>query len=143
MRLWSVHPRFLDSRGLVALWREGLLARSVLRGNTTGYRNHPQLERFRESGAPMKMINAYLSHVWKEAHGRDYSFDRSKIRYRPIEGKLTVTRGQLEFESEHLIRKLIKRCPGKVEAIENAVVPAPHPLFLVVEGPPETWERLK
>jgi len=140
--MWSIHPHYLDSKGLVALWREGLLARSVLKGNTTGYRNHPQLERFRESGAPLKMIDAYLSHVWKEADSRGYSFDRSKIRYRPIEGGLTVTRGQLEFESEHLVRKLKKRCPGKIEAIENAVRPESHPLFRVVEGPPEKWERL-
>ena len=36
MRLWSVHPQHLDVRGLVALWREGLLARKVLLGETNG-----------------------------------------------------------------------------------------------------------
>jgi len=25
MRLWTLHPKYLDARGLVALWREGLL----------------------------------------------------------------------------------------------------------------------
>ena len=29
MRLWSLHPRYLDRQGLTALWREGLLARAV------------------------------------------------------------------------------------------------------------------
>jgi hypothetical protein len=37
---------YLDGRGLVALWREALLAQAVLRGRTRGYR-HPQLARFR------------------------------------------------------------------------------------------------
>ena len=39
MRLWSLRPKYLDSQGLVALWREGLLAQAVLRGKTRGYRN--------------------------------------------------------------------------------------------------------
>ena len=43
MRLWSIHPRYLDSMGLVALWREALLAQAVLRGETKGYKFHPQL----------------------------------------------------------------------------------------------------
>jgi len=47
MRLWSLHPAYLDARGLGALWREGLLAQAVLRGKTRGYRSHPQLERWR------------------------------------------------------------------------------------------------
>jgi hypothetical protein len=29
-RIWSLHPKYLDARGLVALWREGLLAQAVL-----------------------------------------------------------------------------------------------------------------
>lgn len=33
MRLWSLHPSYLDAVGLVALWREGLLARKVLQGH--------------------------------------------------------------------------------------------------------------
>ena len=36
MRLWSLHPRYLDAKGLVALWREGLLAQAVLKGQTKG-----------------------------------------------------------------------------------------------------------
>src|SRR5690606_6899395 len=42
MRLWSLHPRYLDRQGLLALWREALLARAVLRGETRGYTLHPQ-----------------------------------------------------------------------------------------------------
>jgi hypothetical protein len=36
MRLWTLHPKYLDARGLVALWREALLAQKVLRGATRG-----------------------------------------------------------------------------------------------------------
>lgn len=43
MRLWSLHPQYLDAKGLVALWREGLLAQAVLAGQTRGYKRHPQL----------------------------------------------------------------------------------------------------
>ena len=32
MRLWSLSPRYLDVKGLVAVWREGLLADAVLLG---------------------------------------------------------------------------------------------------------------
>src|SRR5690606_41710659 len=79
MRLWSVHPRYLDRQGLLALWREGLLARAVLRGKTRGYRRHPQLERFRAHASPRRAISAYLAAVHAEAAMRGYAFDRSKI----------------------------------------------------------------
>jgi hypothetical protein len=41
MRLWSIHPEYLDAKGLVALWREALLAQNVLQCNTKGYKKHP------------------------------------------------------------------------------------------------------
>ena len=43
MRLWSLHPKYLDKLGLLGLWRESLLAQKVLLGKTKGYKNHPQL----------------------------------------------------------------------------------------------------
>ena len=79
MRLWSLHPKYLDAQGLVALWREGLLARAVLRGNTRGYKHHPQLDRFTAHAQPRLAINAYLAGVHAEAEARGYSFDRTKI----------------------------------------------------------------
>ncbi|MGP9584395.1 pyrimidine dimer DNA glycosylase/endonuclease V, partial [Micrococcaceae sp. AOP34-BR2-30] len=30
MRLWSLHPEVLDRQGLIAGWREALLAQAVL-----------------------------------------------------------------------------------------------------------------
>jgi len=38
MRLWTIHPKYLDAKGLVALWRETLLAKHVLEGKTPGYK---------------------------------------------------------------------------------------------------------
>src|SRR5512143_443690 len=99
MSLWSLHPRHLDAPGLVALWREGLLARAVLAGMTTGYRHHPQLARFRERRDPVAAIDCYLSRVFDEACARGYRFDGSKIRYRTCRhGSLVVPSGQLELE---------------------------------------------
>ncbi|WP_396134581.1 pyrimidine dimer DNA glycosylase/endonuclease V [Cellulomonas sp. ATA003] len=61
MRIWSVHPRYLDRQGLTAGWREGLLAQKVLTGTTKGYRNHPQLRRFRAAGDGARMDEAVAS----------------------------------------------------------------------------------
>lgn len=79
MHLWSVHPRHLDTRGLVALWREALLAQAVLRGRTNGYLHHPQLQRFRAQPSPLGAIADYLRGVHAEAVGRGYAFAARKI----------------------------------------------------------------
>jgi hypothetical protein len=60
MRLWTLHPQYLDSKGLVAAWREGLLAQKVLAGKTRGYRHHPQLKRFQAQSQPLAAIAAFL-----------------------------------------------------------------------------------
>jgi hypothetical protein len=142
MRLWTLHPQYLDSRGLVALWREGLLAQKVLAGATRGYQNHPQLLRFRAHAQPSAAISAYLRAVLREAERRGYHFDESKIGPAPDGLTLDVASGQLEFEWQHLLRKLRVRAPAL--ALQHAAVNAPlvHPLFHVVEGPVAEWERV-
>jgi len=70
MRIWSLHPKYLDSKGLVALWRETLLAKHVLEGKTKGYKNHPQLNRFKAMKKPVEVINQYLSEIFIEAINR-------------------------------------------------------------------------
>lgn len=141
MRLWSVHPKYLDARGLVALWREGLLARAVLRGKTRGYRHHPQLHRFRAHGTPRAAINSYLRVVATEAERRGYAFDRAKLG--PGRGSivLKVTRGQLDHEWSHLLRKLRRRSPALHARWRGVSSPEPHPLFRIIRGPIERWER--
>jgi hypothetical protein len=141
VRLWSLHPRHLDARGLVALWREGLLARAVLAGHTRGYRHHPQLERFRERRDPVAAIDCYLSRVLDEARARGYAFDASRIRYRRCRhGSAAVANGQLAHEWAHLLAKLEVRDRPRWTA-ERRRRPEPHPCFRVVDGPVAGWER--
>ncbi|MGA9421045.1 MAG: pyrimidine dimer DNA glycosylase/endonuclease V [Rhodanobacteraceae bacterium] len=141
MRLWTLHPRYLDPRGLVALWREGLLAKAVLRGETRGYRHHPQLERFRSHRSPRLAINAYLAAVHAEATSRGYAFDRSKVgpvrRITPV----SVTCGQVSHEWKHLLEKLAVRSPQQFDRLRDMVRPACHPLFRPRSGPVASWER--
>ncbi|HEY0970051.1 MAG TPA: pyrimidine dimer DNA glycosylase/endonuclease V [Gemmatimonadales bacterium] len=142
MRLWTVHPMYLDSRGLVALWREGLLARAVLRGETRGYRHHPQLQRFLTHPVPLDAIDAYLGAVLEEAARRGYAFDRGKVGpVRDEVGKVGSTAGQLAYEWRHLLRKLEVRSPAVYERWRGVATPEPHPLFAIGEGPVEGWER--
>ena len=141
MRIWSVHPRYLDAQGLVALWREALLARAVLRGATAGYRRHPQLERFRDHPAPRSAICAYLAAVHDEALSRGYAFDASKIgRLRAVD-PIAVTRGQIEHEWQHLLAKLARRSPAHFRRWRHVRVPECHPLIRRRPGPIATWER--
>ena len=139
MRLWSLHPSLLDRMGLLALWREGLLAQKVLLGRTKGYRFHPQLKRFQSSRNPVGAISAYLWCVVDEARARGYQFDASKIAMRRGKVSLAVTQGQLDFEREHLRKKLRVRDPERARAL-NAVSLRCHPILQVVAGDIEDWE---
>ncbi len=141
MRLWSLHSRYLDPQGLVALWREALLAQAVLRGETRGYRNHPQLDRFKDHPAPLAAISRYLSAVHAEAEVRCYSFDKSKIKPTRKAVTLTVTSGQLAYEWAHLLGKLKTRNPVLYRQWLATEVPQAHPMFEVRAGEVEPWER--
>src|SRR4029079_11997059 len=98
MRLWSIHPKYLDAKGLVALWRETLLAKHVLEGKTRGYKNHPQLNRFKKAKYPIDLINQYLSAVYHEAVNRNFDFDKQKINWKFRKSKVPVTKGQVNYE---------------------------------------------
>ncbi len=141
MRLWTLHPRYLDAKGLVALWREALLARAVLRGRTAGYRHHPQLCRFRDSPFPRSAINAYLASVYAEASIRGYDFDRSKLARAAEVPRIVTTTGQLQFEWERLLRKLRERDVVTYRRHRRIAVPDAHPIFDLVPGPISDWER--
>jgi hypothetical protein len=168
VRLWSVHPRYLDRQGLTAGWREGLLAQKVLTGTTRGYRNHPQLRRFRQGpGAPGELgelppglvvpsvgvaqravhpgtaIVTYLHAVLDEAAARGYTFDRGKVLGAADPAlRLDVTDGQLRHEWEHLKTKLAVRSPAVHALWADVVTPDAHPLFVVLPGPVADWEIL-
>lgn len=142
MRLWSIHPKYLDQKGLVALWREALLAKSVLEGKTRGYARHPQLARFRGHPSPVGAINAYLVFVYGEAKQRGYAFDSYKIGKEITGEKLFVNAGQLLYEMEHLRRKVRERDPAKYREIAQVTSVEPHPFFRIRMGPVEGWEKL-
>jgi hypothetical protein len=142
MRIWSIHPKYLDTKGLVALWREALLAKHVLEGSTKGYRNHPQLDRFKLADKPSDIINEYLTFVFEEAVTRGYHFDRKKINWNFSPKTILVTTGQIEYETFHLLNKLKKRNPSKFEELSKQKVLAPHPMFIVVKGKIEKWENV-
>lgn len=142
MRLWSLHPSLLDRQGLTAAWREALLAQAVLLGRTRGYTRHPQLERFRAQPDPAASIAAYLAVVAEDATKRGYRFDTARIATSvPLSiHPIPVTSGQVDFEWQHLLRKLSARSP---EVHERVAVGEPilHPLFTVIPGGIEPWER--
>lgn len=136
-----MHPKYLDGPGLIALWREALLAQKVLRGQTRGYRNHPQLERFKKCRQPRKAIANYLLGVWEESKRRGFRFDKSKVGRRSRVESLKVTGGQLGFEFGILCQKLKRRSPEKCRQLKSEKKVLAHPLFKVVTGPVEHWER--
>ena len=138
MRIWSLHPEYLDARGLVALWREALLAQAVLRGATCGYRHHPQLARFRRRRSPVGTIAEYLRHVHAEALARGYRFDRGRIASAGASGRIPVTRGQIEHEWAHLKAKLVRRDPARTARCEAEAFPAP---IRFSASSPAGWRR--
>jgi hypothetical protein len=142
MRLWTLHPRYLDAQGLVALWREALLAQRVLQGATKGYIHHPQLTRFRASSDPQAAIATYLIGVFEEAERRRYAFDAGKIAGRRFSGMIDETEGQLLYEWCHLQRKLQRRESGRHKDCCWVKIPTPHPLFRIVPGAVREWERV-
>jgi hypothetical protein len=143
MRLWTLHPRHLDSVGLVALWREALLAQSVLLGRTRGYTRHPQLQRFRSAADPVAYIGGYLRVVAEEATSRGYAFNPARIvAFGAVGRPIAETKGQLLYEWEHLGRKLQQRSPAWYRDRVAGAKPTAHPLFRIVAGGVRDWERV-
>ena len=143
MRLWSLHPKYLDSKGLLGAWREGLLAQKVLEEKTKGYRNHPQLIRFKRTKNPLAQMGAYLFALVEEATQRNYRFDATKIVFK--KGiklpSMPVTRAQMQYETEHLLNKLKLRDPERFQKLKGKTLKT-HPLFYRVPGPIEAWEKV-
>lgn len=141
MRIWTLHPKYLDPPGLTALWREALLARKVLLNRTRGYRHHPQLDRFRAHDRPVAAINSYLAGIHREAAARGYRFDASKIGRARASARIAEARGQLAFEWRHFKAKLRRRNRSRLRSLAGIRSPDSHPLFRIVPGPVRDWER--
>ena len=140
MRIWSVHPKYIDTKGLVALWRETLLAKKVLEGTTKGYKNHPQLIRFKNSKSPLLCINKYLDTIYQESLVRGYNFDINKFISSTEPVILNVSTGQLDYEMQHLLKKLKTRDAERYKQLLKVKNIESHPLFEIVKGGIEDWE---
>jgi hypothetical protein len=140
MRLWSLHPKYLDTKGLVALWREGLLAKAVLEGKTRGYIHHPQLIRFKQHQDPISVINVYLQAVLEEGLRRGYRFDPDKIDLLAQATPIYVTSGQIDYEWKHLMKKLKVRDHRRYLELTNVTIVDPHPIIKIIPGDKEAWE---
>ena len=143
MRIWTVHPRYLDTKGLLAAWRETLLAQKVLKGETVGYRNHPQLSRFKSSTDPAGAIAKYLRAIYEEASARRFRFSEDKIAATDFSEKIPCTRGQLLYEWNHLKEKLRVRDTIRYGEVKEIKEPEAHPIFRIIEGEVEAWEVIK
>lgn len=147
MRLWSLHPEYLDAKGLVAAWREGLLAQKVLAGKTRGYTRHPQLDRFIAMPDPLAAISRFLHAIVDEADRRGYTFDRLKISSAPCKGRMPIPSGQIRYELLFLAEKLTGRDPIRlksalwIEALSSPESALLNPAFRPVPGPVAAWER--
>lgn len=141
MRLWTLHPKYLDRQGLLAVWREGLLAQAALQGKTRGYKNHPQLDRFKSHPHPLEAIGYYLREVYNEAKRRGYKFNATKIGAHVVPQAIRTTSGQLEFENKHLRSKLEIRSQTDFNILAEVKRLEPHPLFHIIKGDIEDWEK--
>lgn len=156
MRIWSLHPKYLDTKGLVALWRETLLAKHVLEGKTKGYKNHPQLERFEGHKNPLLAINFYLNEIYLEAKERNYNFDESKFKKLSKKElgrleKIFVNDKQVEYEFSHLLNKLKIRDTERIKLLNKEIKDKLkqnkkykinlYSIFKIKKGEIETWEK--
>lgn len=138
MRLWTIHPSHLDRAGLLACWREGLLARRV-RASTVpiGYANHPQLHRWPD----VATLDAYLHGLVDEAEVRGYRFDRTKLGARINTSPIPVSTGQVDFEAGRLVSKMWAR-GGRPRAPLSPGAIQVHPIFTIYSSDKvEEWER--
>ena len=143
MRLWSIHPKYLDAKGLVALWREGLLAQKVLKGETRGYINHPQLDRFKSKRDPIAAIGRYLFCIYQESLNRGYNFNLEKIYNIKSRTRMDVNSGQIDYERRHLLTKLKSRDRSLFLKVRIVRTLDFHPFFRVVKGEIADWEVTK
>jgi hypothetical protein len=142
MRLWSIHPKYLDTKSLNAVWREALLAKKVLQNKTKGYKNHPQLLRFKKQQSPVDAINFYLKEIYEESKNRNFNFDQDKIGPIAHKNVIPVTDGQINYEFEHLLKKLKERDKIRYHLLKNNKDIELNPLFTIVSGKIESWEKV-
>jgi Pyrimidine dimer DNA glycosylase len=150
MRLWSFDPSCLDQRGLCGLWREVLVGlRAFEKGPGAPWYNHPQLTRFKQHPNGLGVLAEYAEYVLNEGHKRGYKFNARHLDpYLELydvnfTGAIQVTEGQFGYEIEHFMRKLAIREPIRYTNYLNEPKFSPHPIFTIVDGDIESWEKRK
>lgn len=143
MRIWSIHPVNLDTKGLCGAWRE-LLGAIKSCDPSVGYSRHSQLIRWRNATDSIEMMRNALAHygltLYQEAKRRKYHFNVNKLKPYLIAPKpiLPVNVGQFEYEWEFLRKKCLTRNPDWV-MIKKEV----NPMFVLRDGGIEPWEHIK
>jgi hypothetical protein len=56
--------------------------------------------------------------------------------------RIPVTRGQIKYEWDHFMAKLLKRDPQRFIALKSVRTVESHPLFKIIPGGVEAWEKL-
>lgn len=130
MCLWSVHPQYLDKHGLMALWREGLLAQKALCASAAVSQSNPQLRRFKNNDNPLRAIGTYLSFVAAEGARQGYNLNHEKILYPNFDQEvIPVDASQIAFEAERLKNKLRIRDKLKFKQLSSSRDIAANPIF--------------
>lgn len=150
MRIWSFHPKYLDKQGLSRAINEGIAGNKALRKTGEGYppswEKHSQLERFKTTAIPGIYSQLYLDRLfmikynsWMLETNQEPFFDDIENPY----PKLKVTIGQLKYEWQRYLKKISKRSPKLYEELKSIELPEPHPLFNIIDGDVESWEKVK
>lgn len=150
MRLWSLHPSYLDKQALQVCWADALQAleyykqeRAYMKGITNDLSPYfyPCLDRFRMTGSPIAHITNYLHGLCDESERRNTPFGRAKLPEFTPGLRLKVTDGQIAREEKLLLLQLNRRKQTQLWMdLFVAEYVQPHPLFEIVSGPVEPWE---
>lgn len=156
MRLWTIHPKYLDGKRLTSQWKEGIQMMHIWKeigenpepAKRLGYVSHPQVRRLSnllvaDSGLISLLLHQHLTAVHEESVQRSYSFNKKLIddlapdcKNAP---KVYVTMGQVAYEFALMATKN-NEWSQKV-AIDPYMLC--NPIFQVVSGSIESWEKTK
>lgn len=130
MRLWSIHPKYLDKHALIALWREGLLAQKALSGKGLVDEANVQLVRFKKSANPVRAIGSYLSFVASEGAKQGCKLNHERILQPNFEAKfMTTDVAQMELEVEQLKARMKTRNKDKFKLLTDVHKFEANPVF--------------
>ena len=141
MRLWTLHPKYLDAKGLVAAWREALLAQAVLRDRNDWLPKPSSTDPVPPltlTGSKYRVLSSRAAcrgkPAWVSVRPRKDRLPRGG------RSRLKATLGQLGYEWKHLRAKLAIRDKAWLASLGRVARPDAHPTFRVVPGDVEDWE---